>query len=42
MTEKELVLTLNRNKQRIYLIALSFTRNQSDAEDILQNTFMKL
>lgn len=31
-----------RNNKRLFLIALSFTANQYDAEDILQNSFMKL
>ena len=31
-----------RNYKRLFLIALSFTANQYDAEDILQNSFMKL
>ena len=31
-----------RNNKRLFLIALSFTANQYDAEDILQNAFMKL
>ena len=28
--------------KRLYLIALSFTKNQADAEDILQNVYLKL
>ena len=31
-----------RNNKRLFLIALSFTANQYDAEDILQKTFLKL
>lgn len=31
-----------RNYKRLFLIALSFTANQYDAEDILQNSFIKL
>ncbi len=31
-----------RNGKRLYLIAFSFTANQFDSEDILQDTFMKL
>lgn len=31
-----------RNNKRLYLIALSFTKNHYDAEDILQNIFLKL
>lgn len=42
MTEKEFVSAVQRNSQRLYLIALSFTQNPDDSEDILQNTFLKL
>ncbi len=31
-----------RNNKRLYLIALSFTGSRHDAEDILQNVFLKL
>ncbi len=31
-----------RNNQRLFLIALSFTKSSCDAEDILQNVFLKL
>lgn len=33
---------VGRNSQRLYLIALSYTHNSSDAEDVLQNVFLKL
>lgn len=42
MTKEEFNDAVNRNNQRLYLIALSFTHNQYDAEDILQNVFLKL
>lgn len=31
-----------RHSRRLYLIALSFTGNHADAEDVLQNTLLKL
>ena len=42
MTNDDFIKTVNRNKQRIYLIAFSFTKSKTDAEDILQNVFLKL
>ncbi len=33
---------VQRNYKRIYLIALSYLNNHYDAEDIMQNVFMKL
>lgn len=42
LTEEAFVSAVTRNKQRLFLIALSFTRNSADAEDILQNVFLKL
>lgn len=42
MTENEFVSSVKRNNQRLYLLALSFTQNHSDAEDIMQNVFVKL
>lgn len=42
MTKENYVLAVKRNNQRLYLIALSFTKSHSDAEDILQNVFLKL
>lgn len=42
MTEEKFIECVERNNQRLFLIALSFTKNQSDAEDILQNIFLKL
>ncbi|MDE5605202.1 MAG: sigma-70 family RNA polymerase sigma factor [Eubacterium sp.] len=42
MSENEFITIVKRNNQRIYLIALSYTKNNTDAEDIMQNVFMKL
>lgn len=42
MTKKEFEEAVNRNNQRLFLLALSFTHNQFDAEDITQNVFFKL
>lgn len=42
MTEDKFINSVKRNNQRLFLIALSFTQNHSDAEDILQNVFFKL
>ncbi len=42
MTEKEFVPIVEENSKRVFLIALSFTKNKSDAEDIMQNVFLKL
>ncbi len=42
MTEEAFVNVVQRNSQRLYLIALSFVKNTYDAEDILQNVFIKL
>lgn len=42
MTEKEYISAVKRNSQRIFLIAYSYMQNQQDAEDVMQNTFVKL
>lgn len=42
MCENEFISCVKRNSQRIYLIALSYTKNSDDAEDIMQNVFIKL
>ena len=42
MTEEIFTDAVQRNSQRLYLIALSFVKNKYDAEDILQNVFLKL
>lgn len=42
MRENEFIAIVNRNNQRLYLISLSYTKNSTDTEDIMQNVFMKL
>ncbi|MCM1364569.1 MAG: sigma-70 family RNA polymerase sigma factor [Faecalibacterium sp.] len=42
MTEDEFIRAVKRNNQRLFLIALSFTQNKTDSEDIIQNVFLKL
>ncbi len=42
MTESEFVTIVEENSKRVFLIALSFTKNKSDAEDIMQDVFLKL
>ncbi len=42
MTEEAFTDAVQRNSQRLYLIAFSFVKNKHDAEDILQNVFLKL
>ena len=42
MTEQMYTDAVQRNSQRIFLIALSFTRSRADAEDVMQNVFLKL
>mgnify|MGYP006333785889 FL=1 len=42
MDSNEFEQAFDRNNKRLFLIALSFTANQYDAEDILQKTFLKL
>lgn len=42
MTETAFTDAVKRNNQRLFLIALSFTQNRTDAEDILQSVFLKL
>lgn len=42
MTENEFIAAVKRNNRRLYLIAFSYTQNQQDAEDIMQNAFVKL
>ncbi len=42
MDSGEFERAFERNSKRLYLIAFSFTANQYDSEDILQDTFMKL
>ena len=42
LTEQEYTDAVLRNSQRIFLIALSFFSNRSDAEDATQNVLLKL
>lgn len=42
MTNDDFINSVKRNNQRLYLIALSFTKNHYDAEDIIQGVFLKL
>ncbi len=42
MTESIFEDAVNRNSQSLFLIAYSYTQNHCDAEDIMQNTFIKL
>lgn len=42
MTEENFIRCVKQNNQRLFLVALSFTQNAQDAEDILQNVFLKL
>ncbi len=42
MNNDEFIYAVKRNSNRLYLIALSFTKNHYDAEDIVQNVFLKL
>ncbi len=42
MTKTEYVQSVKRNNRRLFLIALSFLGNRSDAEDALQDVFLKL
>lgn len=42
MTNDEYIKFVKRNSNRIYLIALSYLKNHDDAEDIMQEVFLKL
>ena len=42
MTQTEYIRAVERNDQRLFLIALSFLGNKIDAEDALQDVFLKL
>lgn len=42
MTEEEFIHAVKRNSQRLFVIAFSYLKNKHDAEDALQNTFLKL
>lgn len=42
MTDETFSRAVKRNHQRLFIIALSYTKNHDDSEDILQNVFLKL
>lgn len=42
MTNDDFEKAVIRNNQRLFLLALSFTKSTHDAQDILQNVFLKL
>lgn len=42
MTEEKFIQAVKRNSQRLFVIAFSYLKNKHDAEDTLQNTFLKL
>ena len=42
MTEEKFIHAVKRNSQRLFIIAFSYLKNKHDAEDALQNTFLKL
>ena len=42
LTELQYIDAVRRNSQRLFLIALTFTRRQQDAEDTMQTVFLKL
>lgn len=42
MTEEKFIHAVKRNIQRLFVIAFSYLKNKHDAEDALQNAFLKL
>lgn len=42
MTKEKFIHAVKRNSQRLFVIAFSYLKNKHDAEDALQNTFLKL
>ena len=42
MTNDVFIEAVKRNDQRLYVIAFSYLQNKDDAEDVIQNTFLKL
>ncbi|WP_308617550.1 sigma-70 family RNA polymerase sigma factor [uncultured Eubacterium sp.] len=42
MTEEKFIHAVKRNSQRLFVIAFSYLKNKHDAEDALQNIFLKL
>lgn len=42
MTEEKFIRAVKRNSRRLFVIAFSYLKNKHDAEDALQNVFLKL
>ena len=42
MEQTEYLRAVERNSQRLFLLVLSFTHSHADAEDVLQDVFLKL
>ena len=42
MEQTDFQSAVSRNSQRLFLLALSFVKNHADAEDVLQDVFLKL
>lgn len=42
MTNDEFIKIVKRSSNRIYLIALSYLKNHYDAEDVMQEVFVRL
>lgn len=42
MTEEKFIYAVKRNSRRLFVIAFSYLKNKHDAEDALQNAFLKL
>lgn len=42
MTEEKFIHAVKRNSQRLFVIAFSYLKNKHNAEDALQNAFLKL
>lgn len=42
MTEEKFIHAVKRNSRRLFVIAFSYLKNKHDAEDALQNVFLKL
>ena len=42
MTEVKFIHAVKRNSRRLFVIAFSYLKNKHDAEDALQNAFLKL
>ena len=42
MTEEKFIHAVKRNSRRLFVIAFSYLKNKHDAEDALQNAFLKL